>query len=287
MLNDTVHLPDATRRWAEDSLGTSIAEVRPLTGGWTSRMSVLTTSAGQRLVLREITREPWRRHGEELIGREARVQRELAATGIPVPQPIAVDARAEYAVDPALLMTLLPGRLELERADDVVLEALAGVMNAIHAYHPPELPRSYQTWGQRVVPEWTERPELWREAFAELEEEPPAYEPVFIHRDFHLGNVLWEGTTVTGVVDWVETSSGPAQLDIAHCRANLAMLHGPEAARRFGELAEPGRYWDLLDIAGYLPDPVKVVAPWRDQGRPISDDLARARLEDYLADVLS
>lgn len=250
---------------------------------------MLATTTGEKLVLREITREPWRRHGEELITREARVQRELQQTAVPVPRPIAVDARAEYAADPALVMTLLPGGLELERADDAVLEALAEVMHAIHAYRPPEMPRAYQTWGQRVVPEWTERPELWRRAFAILQADPPAHEPVFIHRDFHLGNVLWEGTTVTGIVDWVETSSGPARLDVAHCRANLAMLHGPETAHRFAEIAcaDDGRYWDLFDIAGYLPDPVKVVAPWRERGRPISDDLARARLEDYLADVLS
>ncbi len=280
-------LHDATRRWVEDALGTPIAELTPLQGGWTSQMSRLTTESGQRVVLRQMTKDPWRRHAEGLLTREARVQAELAPTTVPAPRPLAVDARAEHAADPSLLMTLLPGRVRLDRADDELLEALAGVMHEIHGHHPPEMPREYQTWGQRVVPEWTERPELWRAAFAELEEEPPAYEPVFIHRDFHLGNVLWEGTTVTGVVDWVETSTGPAQLDIAHCRTYLAMLHGPDKAHRFGTFAEPGRSWDLFDIAGYLPDPVKVVAPWRDQGRPISDDLARRRLEDYLADVLS
>lgn len=282
-----MHLPDATRRWAEDALGTPIAEAIPLSGGFTSRMSRLTTSAGQQVVLREMTKDPWRRHAEGLLTREAGVQAELSTRTPKVPRPIAVDARAEQAADPALLMTLLPGRVRLDSADDELLEALAGVLHEIHSHHPEQMPRDYQTWGRRVVPEWSSKPALWREAFAQLDEEPPDYEPVFIHRDFHLGNVLWEDTTVTGVVDWVETSTGPAQLDVAHCRTYLAMLHGPEAAHRFGRYAEPARYWDLFDIAGYSPDPVKVVAPWREQGRPISDDLARARLEDYLADVLS
>ena len=248
---------------------------------------MLTTTAGQRVVLREMTKDPWRRHAEGLLTREATVQRDLQNTTIPAPRPIAVDARAEDANDPSLLMTLLPGRVLLDRADDAVLEALAELLETIHAFDPPQQPREYQVWGLRGVPEWSSRPHLWRKAFAALDDGPPDYRPVFLHRDFHLGNVLWEGTTITGVVDWVETSTGPAQLDIAHCRTYLAMLHGPEAAHRFGELVRAGRYWDLLDIAGYLPDPVKVVAPWRDQGRPISDDLARTRLEDYLADVLS
>ena len=41
-------------------------------------------------------------------------------------------------------------------------------------------------------------------------------------------------TAVTGVVDWVETSWGPAWLDVAHCRTNLAITHGTEVADRFG-----------------------------------------------------
>ena len=41
------------------------------------------------------------------------------------------------------------------------------------------------------------------------------------------------GDEITGVVDWVETSWGPAWLDVAHCRTNLAITHGTEVADRF------------------------------------------------------
>lgn len=63
----------------------------------------------------------------------------------------------------------------------------------------------------------------------------------------------------------------------------------PAYADRFGAIAgaEDGRYWDVLDIVGYLPDPVKVAGPWREHGRPVTDDLARVRLEEYLDGVLS
>jgi Phosphotransferase enzyme family len=108
--------------------------------------------------------------------------------------------------------------------------------------------------------------------------------------------VLWRGNQISGVVDWVETSWGPAWLDVAHCRTNLAMLHGPEAAERFatayekhaGGVDEPGReYWDVMDIVGFLPDPIKVVQPWRDQGRDVSDRTARDRIERHLRRVLA
>ncbi|WP_433718594.1 hypothetical protein ACQP2Y_30395 [Actinoplanes sp. CA-051413] len=92
------------------------------------------------------------------------------------------------------------------------------------------------------------------------------------------------------MVDWVETSWGPADLDVAHAPTYLAMLHGAEAGDRFvhacrrrtGERPDE----NVMDIVGYLPDPAKVVQPWRDSGLPISDDLARHRLEQRLGDVL-
>ncbi len=52
------------------------------------------------------------------------------------------------------------------------------------------------------------------------------------------------------------------------------------------QLGETG-YWDVMEVVGYLPDPVKVAQPWRDQGIDLSDDLARLRLEEHLASVLA
>jgi hypothetical protein len=68
---------------------------------------------------------------------------------------------------------------------------------------------------------------------------------------------------VTGVVDWVETSIGPAWLDVAHCSTNLAIVHGNGAAdlfgaayaERTGRTAEP--YFDVMDVVGFLPPPGK------------------------------
>jgi hypothetical protein len=107
--------------------------------------------------------------------------------------------------------------------------------------------------------------------------------------------VLVDGNTISGVVDWVETSWGPSDLDVAHCSTALALLHGPTAVERFrahyreagGTLGgEP--YWALVDAVGYLPDPEKVAAPWRSAGRPdLSATLARRRLEAHVARTLA
>lgn len=66
-----------------------------------------------------------------------------------------------------------------------------------------------------------------------------------------------------GVVDWVETSIGPAWLDVAHCATNLANVHDKEAAQQFGAAytdrsgREPEPYFDVMDIVGFLPSPGK------------------------------
>lgn len=120
-----------------------------------------------------------------------------------------------------------------------------------------------------------------------------------MHRDFHLGNVLWQDGQVTGVVDWVETSWGPADLDVAHCQTNLAMLHGTAAANAFRAAYERSggaldscpaaqAFWQVTDIVGFLPAPGKVAGPWRDAGRTeVTDAVASARLEQWLSEALA
>jgi len=80
---------------------------------------------------------------------------------------------------------------------------------------------------------------------------------VFIHRDYHPGNVLWSGRRVTGIVDWVNASRGAPEADVGHCRANLAGHFDHTVADRFlaRHQARTGRtgyhpYWDLAVVVG-------------------------------------
>ena len=158
------------------------------------------------------------------------MQNQLSASQIPAPQSIALDLSGAEAGAPAHLMSWLPGRLRLDSAAEQIIEELAKLLVAIHGFDPGAAkPREYQSWadpGKRVIPQWARRPALWERGFEELAQPAPAYLGTFLHRDFHLGNVLWEHGQVSGVVDWVETSWGPACLDVAHassatCRTSL------------------------------------------------------------------
>jgi aminoglycoside phosphotransferase (APT) family kinase protein len=247
-----------------------VLDVRPLTGGWTSAMhavDVRCNGAVRALVLRRIDKPPWLHHAAELIGREASVLELLADTPVPAARLVAFDA-------PRLLMTRLPGTLRL---DDPPLAALARTLVAIHSVDAPA--RTYQSWAHgKGVPEWGDQ-ELWTWAVAAVSGPPPTYEGCFLHRDFHAANVLFDGDEVTGVVDWVETSWGPADLDVAHCCTNLALRTGVEAAEAFraeyvraGGTLSGDPYWALLDLVGMLPAPrIALLEP----------DLAKRRLEAY------
>lgn len=300
---DRRRLPLLARNWVRTVLAADgPVQADRLAGGWTSDMWLVRTWDGRASVLRQMTREPWRRHAVELLNREAGVQRELTATAIPVPRPLAIDETGAVAGAPSLLMTHLAGDLVLDDDDDQVLARLAAILRAIHAHQPSgHRPRAYQSWAlpaKRVLPAWAADTELWSRAFAVLERSPPEHRGVFLHRDFHLGNVLWHEGHVSGVVDWVETSWGPADLDVAHCETNLAMLHGPSAAHRFrtaylsgtataGQIARDGAYWQVMDIVGYLPTPRKVAGPWREKGRAdVTDTIAEQRLERWLREVM-
>ncbi|QIP85823.1 phosphotransferase [Streptomyces sp. Tu 2975] len=304
-----------TRAWVCGQLGEGerIEGAERLLGGWTSTMRRLRVAgpagAERTLVLRSFVEPLYLRHAAGLLTREAGMLRLLAPAGaVPVAELVAVDPDAEHCDHPSLLMSLLPGRVRLEDAGaDRRAALLADQLVRIHRLDVPEgeRPRAYQAWTapDRVrLPGATDRPDVWRRAVDVVRRDPPAHRACFLHRDFHPGNVLFTGEAedlrISGVVDWVETSWGPADLDVAHCSTALALLHGPDEGLLFADryAAAGGRlakdpadhlYWRMLDALAFAPDAEKVAVPWRELGRTdLTPRLVARRLEDYLEALL-
>ncbi|MEU1622682.1 phosphotransferase [Streptomyces sp. NPDC005722] len=304
----------ATRAWVDRHLpeGERVASAERLRGGWTSRMRRLHVTGpggGRQLVLRSFVEPFYRRHAEGLLTREARILTLLGPTAVPAAELHALDATAEHCDHPSLLMSLLPGEVRLEDAEAGARAWLmARQLVRVHGLDAGEgdRPRAYQAWTapERVrPPAATGRPDLWARAVDVIRRDPPAHEGCFLHRDFHPGNVLFTGhgthLRVSGVVDWVETSWGPADLDVAHCATALALLHGPGAGMRFADLytaagghlaASPGAhlYWRLLDALAFAPYAEKVAVPWRELGRTdLTPATLATRLETYVGALLA
>ncbi|MGW4301058.1 alpha/beta fold hydrolase [Streptomyces sp. NPDC004646] len=296
----------ATRGWVSGQLpaGRVVVDSRPLHGGWSSQMRALGLDDGTDLVLRSLVKPFYRRHAPAMLSREAAVLELLAdEAGVPAPGLVAVDAVGQHCDHPSLLMTKLPGRLRVEEPDAAVLDLLAAQLVRIHAVEPELRPRTYEAWTSPERVRAVVSGGVWERAVEVIEREPPSYRGRFLHRDYHPGNVLFTGegrdSRVSGVVDWVETSWGPADLDVAHCSTALALLHGPEHGPAFRARYEhqgghgladgPDHlYWRLLDALAYVPDAAKLAEPWRALGRTdLTPEVLSGRLEAYVGALLS
>ncbi len=177
-----------------------------------------------------------------------------------MPEPIAYDAAGTVAGLPALVMTHLRGTPVIHGLDPV---RLVEPLSALHAAAAPALP-AFHDWFDptRVrVPAWSSDPGAWRR-LAELVTQPePATRQVFLHRDFHPGNLLWVDGALTGIVDWADGCRGPEPADVAHTRCNLALVDGLAAAERFLQVyvqANPGYvhdpWWDAVELLPWDDD---------------------------------
>ena len=100
--------------------------------------------------------------------------------------------------------------------------------------------------------------------------------------------MLWSRERLTGVVDWSEACVGPPEVDVGHCRLNLAVLFSADVADRFRELyeAESGHkvdaWWDVHALLSYGPS-WKQFLPVQIDGRaPLEVDGMTRRMEEVL-----
>ena len=249
----------------------AISRIRPLTGGITGLVVALDMRQAKGKKLRAVLKL-YRPDASEpdSARREARILHLLAATDLPVPKVVAIDHDGDDAGWPALLMTRLPGQRRMRpRSQRPWLVELAKLARRIHALALPTeaLPR-YRPWGlddPLPVPDWWADRDVWLRAVEIFHGPAPAETPVFIHRDFHPGNVLWTGAKPSAVVDWLHGCLGPASVDIAHCRLNLWLDIGPQAADEFLDAYRAMRiespphnpYWDIIDAMSWRIDPAR------------------------------
>ncbi|WP_200824713.1 phosphotransferase family protein [Nonomuraea solani] len=286
--------------------GERIVRTAALHGGITAEMRRLTIGtrdgATRDLVLRSFVDPFYVARAEDSLHREAAALSLLTGAGVPAPELVAVDPAAAQCEYPSLLMTHLAGRTIF---DDEGLETrvplLARQLVAIHALRPAERPRTYVTLTTAdtvVVPKGADAA-AWAAAINVIRRPAPPYEGRFLHRDFQPGNVLFDlSPRITGVVDWAATSWGPADLDVAHCSTNLALLHGPAWGLRFAEAYEEAGgvlaaaaserlYWQVRDGLACSEEVRSVARPWRAAGRTeLTTRAVEQRLDAYVTALM-
>ena len=231
-----------------------------------STSSILVLGGGQ--VLRWYDDGRFLEDEPEAIARESAALTALAGSGVPAPRLIAASERAPAA----LLMTRLAGSPDLDIPDPA---AIIDLLEAIHAVTPGPAARwsyhGYHEGRDLARPGWWRDAALWDRAVRQTTTARPHGPGVFIHRDFHPGNLLWSGRALTGIVDWVNACVGPAEVDVA---APARQPGGPRGRRprRPRRGRRPG-----LGYRGRLRLP-RLGVPGR--GRGVAGPLAGARRGD-------
>jgi len=299
-------LTEAVRRWVDDVTGAALTHATTLPGATSSTVALLRFDNGTELVLRLHTKDDWLAEEPHIASREAHALQALAGSGIVAPALVAVDPEGEFCGRPAVLMSRLRGRADLSDVSPRRLEALALSLRPVHRLPaPPLLPeyRPYVSLHERAVPHWSRVSNAWRAALELCARTPPSGPNVLIHRDYHPGNVLIDEGAVSGIVDWPNACAGPPEIDVAHCRVNLAIVHGIDVATAFAAFAatDPHRqaFFDLIDCfdlldeefeaarTGLPSDPAAPLEALHAMGAPkLTVELVRSRLDEYVADAV-
>jgi aminoglycoside phosphotransferase (APT) family kinase protein len=266
-------------------------------GGITSsvhRLSVRTARGSTQVVLKRFTDPRWA-DGEPIVTNESIALAAVEETAVPAPRLLGACADgADTDGVPSLLMTRSPGRVGLTPHDlDSWTRQLATLLPTLHAASADVTTHERRNPEALVVPASARRPEVWTAARDLIAAEPPKSEAVLAHGDYQHFNVLWSRGRLTALVDWSGAHMGPADLDVGHCRLNLAVLFSPEVAENLRRVyeAEAGRrvepWWDVHQLLAYN-DGWRGFIPVQVAGRaPVDISGMTGRVEELLAMVLA
>jgi aminoglycoside phosphotransferase (APT) family kinase protein len=279
----------------QHSIISDLNNIQRLKGATSSALFLLSDSNQTKAVIRFYTNNDWNRREPDLAKHEAFSLQTAAKTCINTPSLFAYTYNKEITPYPAVLMSYLPGEVTLPHEDKSEwLKELAYLLADFHTtdtqldfpwlYHP------YNTIESITVPNWSSYKQELQEALELTKAYSPQSNLGFIHRDFHPVNVLWEKGRPTGIVDWPNACFGPKEIDIGHCRLNLALLYGIEEAELFLNYYKERSqidifdqsYWDFITLLDCLPDPC-VYEPWIDFGiEGLTNELIKERWDTYL-----
>lgn len=239
---------------AEIAPGAVIRQIRPVGGGLASETYAVDTTSGD--LIMKLFRP--KRLAEAPLEWE-RLNFAQRVVGIPVPAPVAFDPDGRWFGPPALVMSRLPGVADVNPTDvNGWLVQLAEALVAVHETNiagaagpllggPPLGHWGIGDWaGLQQDPDWAPSP-LVNRCVAAIENYRlnARADTVFIHGDFHPGNVVWRNNRLTGLVDWSAARLGSRWFELAQIRAGIALLFGMHAVRIL-----TARY---LDVAAVPP----------------------------------
>ena len=278
------------------SKGSSVVRIRRLGGGLGSanHLLVLQTRSGRTL---EVVLKRFR-PDDDPPTHEWQGLAFAQRLNVPSPAPVAFDKTGEWFGAPALVMTRLPGRAELNFADpDALYEQIAFAAVTIAATSTRRLPAYVARPmfdGDWNPPAKIRRSPLSDRAIAKVRALMPRQmkrDRVIGHNDLHPGNMLWTRQRLTGLVDWSFVNLTFPERDAGYCCAEIAVLRGVREAERFLDIytdvssaaASDVRFWSLVQAINALRWVKSWAYAYREQGRrDLTDELAVRRAAAFV-----
>lgn len=277
-------VPATALAWAARAVGpgATIEQVRRLAGGTHAATHVIrTANPAREAVLRRFPAH------DPAAGNEAAALTALDGLNGWAPRLIGVDPSGERAGQPATLITRVAGRPDITPADPHAAAAeLARVLARVHGTRLDSL-GSFRDGVHAAISAATPMRSAAPGAPALLPREHRlAQQPsVLTHYDYWTGNVLWQGGTITGVIDWAGAARAPRGFDVSWCRLDLVLLHDHATADTFltayqraaGHPVPDIGLWDLFA----LTNSHHVVETWLPNYHPLGrTDLTTADLRE-------
>jgi aminoglycoside phosphotransferase (APT) family kinase protein len=248
-------VPATALAWAARAVGprATIEQVQPLAGGTHAETHLIrTANPACETVLRRFPA------GDAAARNEAAALTALDGLNGWAPRLIGVDPSGERTGQPATLITRVTGRPDITPADPhTAATELARILARVHATRLDSL-GSFRDGVHAAISAATPMRSAAPGALALLAHEHRlAQQPaVLTHYDYWTGNVLWEGDTITGVIDWAGAARAPRGFDVSWCRLDLVLLHDHATADTFltayqraaGQPVPDIDLWDLFAL---------------------------------------
>lgn len=239
--------------WAGEVLRSPVVDDVPLEGGMSTALSVLTTASGVQTVLRQYPSPKWsteRARRAAMI--EASVLSALADVDVPAPKLLAVTGDCED-VAPAVLMSLCPG--SRYRANDLgIARELGRVLASIHGVDPvaglpDETTATVRSLRAGLPPRYGVPSGLLELVMQTIPDGIESRPRVLVHNDFSVSNVLVDGDTISGVVDWTEAGQGNAGVDLGFAYVSTVLSFGAGAGEELLRGYRSKAAWPVHDLA--------------------------------------
>lgn len=220
--------------------GAELESTQRLTGGVSADVHRLDLKFADGRTTSVVLRAHGARHSGHSAELEYQLLQALYSGGLPVPEPLLVDASGSLLPDAFLVIAFVEGSSTIPAGQELqYIDKMADELAKVHASSTsnlPSLPARNDPLPEvfEYLPEGAE----WEDLHAHLRACPyTTYmgSPKLLHGDFWPENLLWEQGAVTAILDWEDAAIGDPLSDVAAARVELRYKFGKAAMQRFTE----------------------------------------------------